>query len=404
MSSERLLPHAALSAHAHNRIGLRRTDDAWLDERMADPATRVLVVAGNRLRPVDGAVEWVTPDEAPDGTLVLLGDRDDVVHLAVIVAPDDAPGDAEEWVPLRDVLTACSRDGTPDQAPLLMHAIGLAEWHHATRFCPRCGGTLVSRAAGHELRCTQCDRAQFPRTDPAVIMAITHGEGDDEAILLGRNRAWPAGRWSTLAGFCEPGETLEDAVRREVDEEVGVRVGEVTYFGSQPWPLPASLMLGFTGRATQHRDRRRRCRDRGGAVVDARRVRGGRPRRASSSCRAASRSRRRSSRAGSAVRSTDRAGTERLSAGQSHWSQMPVAGSAMKQRGAQVVDDPVARGDAGTRRSSRAARPPPAACGASSTACPARARRRAASRRGCRSRAASAPCSLLRSRRGCRRP
>ncbi|RYB91619.1 NAD(+) diphosphatase [Nocardioides glacieisoli] len=215
---------------------------------MADPATRVLVVSGNRLRPARGAVEWVSPDDAPDGTLVLLGDRDDVVHLAVIVAPEDAPGDAGEWVPLRDVLTLLA-EGTPEQAPLVMHAIGLAEWHHAMRFCPRCGGTLVSRAAGHELRCTQCDRAQFPRTDPAVIMAITRGEGDDEAILLGRNRAWPSGRWSTLAGFCEPGETLEDAVRREVDEEVGVRVGEVSYFGSQPWPLPASLMLGFTGRA-----------------------------------------------------------------------------------------------------------------------------------------------------------
>ena len=248
MSSERLLPHAALSAHAHNRIGLRRTDDAWLEARMTDPATRVLVVAGNRLRPVDGAVEWVAPADAPEGTLVLLGDQDDVVHVAVIVAPDDAPGDAEEWVPLRAVLTLLA-EGTPAQAPLVMHAIGLAEWHHATRFCPRCGGDLVSRAAGHELRCTQCDRAQFPRTDPAVIMAITHGDGDDERILLGRNRAWPPGRWSTLAGFCEPGETLEDAVRREVDEEVGVRVGEVTYFGSQPWPLPASLMLGFTGRA-----------------------------------------------------------------------------------------------------------------------------------------------------------
>ncbi len=248
MSSERLLPHAALSAHAHNRIGLRRTDEEWLAARMADPATRVLGVAGNRLRPVDGAVAWVTPDEAPDGTLVLLGELGGVVHVAVVVAPDHAPGDAEEWVPLRAVLTLLA-EGTPHLAPLVMHAIGLAEWHHATRFCPRCGGTLASRAAGHELRCTQCDRAQFPRTDPAVIMAITHGDGDDEAILLGRNRAWPPGRWSTLAGFCEPGETLEDAVRREVDEEVGVRVGEVTYFGSQPWPLPASLMLGFTGRA-----------------------------------------------------------------------------------------------------------------------------------------------------------
>lgn len=249
MSPERLLPHVALSAHAHNRMGLRRTDEAWLAERMADPTTRVLVVSGNRLRPVDGAVEWVTPADAPDGTLVLLGEGGGAVHLAVIVSPDEAPGERDDWVPLRDVLTVLA-DQEPGQAPLLMHAVGLAEWHHATRFCPRCGGALVSRAAGHELRCSQCGRAQFPRTDPAVIMAITHGDGEDEAILLGRNRAWPAGRWSTLAGFCEPGETLEDAVRREVAEEVGVRVGEVSYFGSQPWPLPASLMLGFTGRAT----------------------------------------------------------------------------------------------------------------------------------------------------------
>ncbi len=248
MTTERPLPHVALSEHAHNRMGLRRTDEAWLSERMSDPATRVLVVAGNRLRPVGGKVVWVPPDRAPQGTLVLLGDRDGVVHVAVLVAPDAAPGDADEWMPLRSVLTLLAEDA-PHQAPLLMHAIGLAEWHHATRFCPRCGATLESRAAGHELRCGTCGRAQFPRTDPAVIMAITHGEDEDEAILLGRNSAWPAGRWSTLAGFCEPGETLEDAVRREVDEEVGVRVGEVRYFGSQPWPLPASLMLGFTGTA-----------------------------------------------------------------------------------------------------------------------------------------------------------
>ena len=229
-------------------MGLRRTDRDWLEAQVADPGTRVLVVAGNRLRPVDGAVAWVSPASAPDGTLVLLGEVDGAVHLAVIVPVEKAPGDPGEWVPLRSVLTSLA-DHAPEQAPLLMHAIGLAEWHHATRFCPRCGGSLVSRAAGHELRCTACDRAQFPRTDPAVIMAITTGEGEDEALLLGRNAAWPPGRWSTLAGFCEPGETLEDAVRREVEEEVGVQVGEVDYFGSQPWPLPASLMLGFTGRA-----------------------------------------------------------------------------------------------------------------------------------------------------------
>jgi NAD+ diphosphatase len=248
VTPDRALPHVALSRHAHNRLGLRRTDEEWLAAARRDPATRVLVVTGNRLRPVDGEIRWTAPDDAPDGTLVLLGARDDVVHLAVIVAPEDAPGEPDEWVPLRGVLGLLAEHAA-EQAPLLMHAVGLAEWHHATRFCPRCGGTLVSRAAGHELQCTQCDRRQFPRTDPAVIMAITHGDGDDEAILLGRNAAWPAGRWSTLAGFCEPGETLEDAVRREVAEEVGVEVGEVTYFGSQPWPLPASLMLGFTGRA-----------------------------------------------------------------------------------------------------------------------------------------------------------
>ena len=247
MTSDRPLPHVALSAHAHNRLGLQRTDEAWLQDRWADPATRVLVVAGSRLRPVDGTVAWLAPDDAPEGRRVLLGEHDGVTHLAVLVPPEAAPGDRDEWVPLRSVLTALV--DAPEQAPLLFHAVGLAEWHHVTRFCPRCGGTLESRAAGHELRCTACDRPQFPRTDPAVIMAITVGEGDDEAVLLGRQTSWPPGRWSTLAGFCEPGETLEDAVRREVAEEVGVEVGEVRYFGSQPWPLPASLMIGFTGRA-----------------------------------------------------------------------------------------------------------------------------------------------------------
>ena len=244
-----MLPHVALSLHAHNRLALQRTDESWLQQRWADPATRVLVVAGNRLRPVDGAVAWVTPEEAPDGRLVLLGEHRGVTHLAVLVPPEAAPGQPDEWVPLRSVLSVLA-ESMPDQGPLLFHAIGLAEWHHATRFCPRCAAPLASAAAGHELRCTGCGRRQFPRTDPAVIMAITSGEGDDEALLLGRQSSWPPDRWSTLAGFCEPGETLEDAVRREVAEEVGVVVGEVRYFGSQPWPLPASLMLGFTGRAT----------------------------------------------------------------------------------------------------------------------------------------------------------
>lgn len=243
-ADQQLHPHVALSRHAHNRLGLQRTDDAWLTDRWADPATRVLVIAGNRLRPVDGSIEWRTPADVPPGTRVLLGQEDGTTYMATLVAPEDVPGAREEWVPLRGLLPVLS-DHT-EAAPLLFHAIGLAEWHFATRFCPRCGGPLVSRAAGHELRCTQCDRPQFPRTDPAVIMAVVDEGG---SILLGRQHSWPAGRWSTLAGFCEPGETLEDAVRREVLEEVGVPVGEVTYFGNQPWPLPASLMVGFVARA-----------------------------------------------------------------------------------------------------------------------------------------------------------
>lgn len=249
----RQLPHVALSEHAHDREAMRRTDDAWLAERWADPSTRVLVLAGTRLRPVDGRVEWVAPDAAPPGTRVLLGHADDVTRFALIAQPEDVPGEREEWLGLRALfprLIAGDR-ALAGEVPWLFHAIGLAEWHWVTRFCPRCGAALVSTHAGHELTCTGCGKAQFPRTDPAVIMAVTAGEpgSADERILLGRQATWPEGRFSTLAGFCEPGETLEDAVRREVLEETGVRVGEVSYFGNQPWPLPASLMLGFTARA-----------------------------------------------------------------------------------------------------------------------------------------------------------
>lgn len=251
MSDGRDLPHVALSAHAHERHGAFRSDEEWLEERWADPTSRVLLVAGSRLRVQDGRVSWLSPAEAPEGLRVLLGERDSVVHFAVVVDPHDAPGPHEEWVVLRSVVQSLVDHGL-DDAPLVLHAIGLAEWLWATRHCPRCGGPLRAEQAGHVLRCTECGRQQFPRSDPAVIMVVTDGEpgSPEERCLLGRSPAWPAGRYSTLAGFVEPGETMEDAVRREVAEETGVRVGEVAYFGSQPWPLPASLMVGFTARAT----------------------------------------------------------------------------------------------------------------------------------------------------------
>lgn len=245
MTSTRLLPHLALSRRSHDRLGLRRSDDAWLAERWAEPETKVLVIRGNRMHAVDGQLTWLAPADAPDGIRTLLGQYDGRTYFAVIVDDKDT---GPEWVGLRAVVANLLTD--PEHAPLVLHAIGLAEWHLVTRHCPRCGAALVARASGHELNCPECDRTQFPRTDAAVIMAVVHGEpgSAEERLLLARGATWPEARFSTLAGFLEPGETLEDAVRREVDEEVGVRVTEVEFFGNQPWPLPASLMLGFIAR------------------------------------------------------------------------------------------------------------------------------------------------------------
>lgn len=244
------LPHVALSRHAHDRHGAHRSDEAWLEERWADPSTRVLVVAGSRIRPRDGRLEWVSGAAAPEGLRVLLGERDGTTHFAVLLEPEEVPGQREEWVGLRAVVQAIVDEAVED-APLVLHAIGMAEWHRATRHCPRCGARLEPDQAGHVLHCPACGRDQFPRSDPAVIMVVTDGEAGspDERCLLGRSPRWPAGRYSTLAGFVEPGETMEDAVRREVAEETGVQVGAVRYFGSQPWPFPASLMVGFTAKA-----------------------------------------------------------------------------------------------------------------------------------------------------------
>lgn len=243
-------PHERLAANPHDRIAEHRTDDDWLAERWADPGTRVLVVSGTRIRPRDGQIEWVSPADAPEGLRVLLGEQEGRAWFAVIVDAEVSKGaEKGEWTPLRGLLPHLADDAVAS-APLVFHALGLAEWLFVTRFCPRCGEPLSPRKSGHELVCAN-GHPQFPRTDPAVIMVVASGEpgSEDERCLLGRQSVWPEGRYSTLAGFCEPGETLEDAVRREVLEEVGVEVGDVEYFGNQPWPLPASLMLGFVARA-----------------------------------------------------------------------------------------------------------------------------------------------------------
>ena len=233
----------AFSRYAHDRIGDRRTDEAWLAEVWAEPATKVLVIAGTRIGLVDGAIPWVPTADAPEGTKVLLGDHDGVVHFAVIVDGSQA---GEDWMPLRGLVLVL----TEDDAPLVVHAMGIAEWLWATRHCIRCGGIYEIQHLGHVLRCTDCGREEFPRTDPAVIMVVTDGEHPNDRCLLGRHPSWPPGRYSTLAGFVEPGESIEQAVRREVHEESGIHVTDVEYFGSQPWPLPRSLMIGCIGKAS----------------------------------------------------------------------------------------------------------------------------------------------------------
>jgi len=146
-----------------------------------------------------------------------------------------------EFVELRHVGPALSAA----DADVLAYARGMLEWHRSHRYCGQCGAPTSSVHGGHRRVCTndECRRIGFPRTDPAMIVLVLHP--DETRCLLGRARRWPERAYSTLAGFIEPGECLEAAVRREVFEEAGVRVGEVRYLGSQPWPFPASLMVGF---------------------------------------------------------------------------------------------------------------------------------------------------------------
>jgi NAD+ diphosphatase len=134
-----------------------------------------------------------------------------------------------------------------DEANLIAHARALVLWHASQVFCGICGSAARPGAAGNSRICTndECRREIFPRVDPAIIVLVENGE----SCLLGRQQNWPEGRYSTIAGFVEPGESLEDAVRREVYEETNIRVGRVSYHSSQPWPFPAALMLGFIAEA-----------------------------------------------------------------------------------------------------------------------------------------------------------
>jgi NAD+ diphosphatase len=238
------------------RSTARRTDADWLAQAWADPGTRVLVVQDGQVlaRFGDRSAELVflPPDQAPDGARFLLGiDSQDVAYFGVggqlpeaasVAGAGAAAGNGMRRAGLRDAgPLLADRD-----AGLLTHAVALANWHQVAAFCPRCGSATEPVQGGHSRRCTADSSEHFPRTDPAVIMAVTD-PGD--RCLLARNAQWPLRRVSVLAGFVEPGESAEQAVAREVHEETGIVVGEVSYAGSQPWPMPHNLMLGFRARA-----------------------------------------------------------------------------------------------------------------------------------------------------------
>jgi NAD+ diphosphatase len=232
-----------LSRTAHDRAHLAR--------KLPDPAggrpVRVLTVDGDRTVPVEEGPDgprlvWDERPELPVGA-VFLGEADDTVYAAVrgeraLTVNGRA---VDRWAGLREL----GADLGDLDAGLLVEAIGILEWHERNRFSPLTGAPTTIERGGWVQRDPDSGVEHFPRVDPAVIMLV-HDGGD--RVVLGRQAVWPPGRFSILAGFVEPGESAEMAVAREVAEEVGLRVTDITYVGSQPWPFPQSLMLGFVAR------------------------------------------------------------------------------------------------------------------------------------------------------------
>ena len=235
-----------------DRIGERRKDSDWLAEAVLNEQSCFVPVWGDRCLVGGDPLEVVlltrkqVRSVVDDRELIFLGlFRDRPAFALSINADTDAPfpelGEFHDLRYLGTVLPA-------DEANLVAHARALALWHASQVFCGVCGSSARPEAAGNSRICMNddCRREIFPRVDPAIIVLVADGN----RCLLGRQTNWPEGRYSTVAGFVEPGESLEDSVRREVYEETNVRVGHVSYHSSQPWPFPSSLMLGFVAEAT----------------------------------------------------------------------------------------------------------------------------------------------------------
>jgi NAD+ diphosphatase len=232
-----------------------RKDTAFVETALRDPTSLVVPLWRSRSllrRDGDGcraAFLEVTSElrlAVPDAELVMLGR----FHGRVCFAAE-FPADQPQGVPdgaSFDDLRLAGGQLPEDEAGLLAYARAMVLWRQRHRHCGTCGSSTIPASAGHVMKCSDpsCGAEQFPRLDPAIIVLVTDGR----RALLGRQASWPAGRYSTIAGFVEPGESLEDAVAREVLEETGVVVTDAAYHSSQPWPFPSSLMLGFTATAS----------------------------------------------------------------------------------------------------------------------------------------------------------
>ncbi|HZU94546.1 MAG TPA: NAD(+) diphosphatase [Microbacterium sp.] len=226
-----------------DRAGDLRDIPGILERLRADESSTVIAVRDGRVRVDEDALVRVGAAEVTDATWALLGrEADGGAVLLASLPPESGSIDAapeETWLGLRDV---GGRLGDSD-TELLIEALALAGWLRDAPFCPRCGGGTELRQAGWSRRCLACGREHFPRTDPAVIVAVESRDG--ERLLLGANANWGGRMYSCFAGFAEAGESLEATVHRELEEESGVRLHELRYVSSQPWPFPRSLMLGF---------------------------------------------------------------------------------------------------------------------------------------------------------------
>ncbi|CAN5561694.1 NAD(+) diphosphatase [soil metagenome] len=224
-----------------DRADRLRQDPAGLGAAMADCRARLLILTDAQPEvDAEGRLGWTTLADAPeDAELILLGLDEGRPRFAAHVPgtrvpPNRGPG-------LLNALGALQ----PGEAATYAAARSVIDWHARHSFCANCGADTVAFRAGWGRKCDTCATEHFPRVDPVVIMIAEH----DGRALLGRNAAWPAGRYSALAGFLEPGESIEEAVAREIFEEAGVRVSGVRYIASQPWPFPSSLMMACVGTA-----------------------------------------------------------------------------------------------------------------------------------------------------------